>query len=217
MFFYYNEIIKAFKYGGHVMRKVIIVALVVIFISAVGFVFFITSGPDLKKYEYLKQPRITTMESQKMIEVRLKGDPNVTAMKGIGRLFSIYYQLKNNHLKMAAPRARWPVSFDTKKENWVGIYGLPVSSSVNELPKQKKGIIVKLVTWSYGTVAEILHRGPYTTETATIEKIKQFIKANGYEIVGDHEEEYLKGPGLWPSNPKNYYTIIRYRIQKKSE
>jgi hypothetical protein len=199
-----------------VMRKVIFIILAVIFISVVGMILFmITSGPDLKQYQHLKQPQISTMKRQKMIEVQLKGDPNVTAGKGIGQLFATLYQLKNNHLKMAAPRARWPVSFDSKRENWVGIYGLPVSESVTELPKQKKGIIVKLTTWEYGTVAEILHKGPYTTETITIEKLTQFIKDSGYEIIGTHEEEYLKGPGLWPTNPKDYYTIIRYRIRKQ--
>jgi hypothetical protein len=199
-----------------VMRKIILMILAVIVISVIGVILFkITSGPDLKKYQHLKQPRISTMKSQKMIEVQLKGDPNVTAVRGIGQLFAILYQLKNNHLKMSAPRARWPVSFDSKRVNWIGIYGLPVSESVVELPKQKKGIKVKLSIWEYGTVAEILHRGPYTTETATIERIKQFIKDSGYEIVGDHEEEYLIGPGLWPTNPKNYFTIIRYRIQKR--
>jgi effector-binding domain-containing protein len=84
------------------------------------------------------------------------------------------------------------------------------------LPKQKKEQPeLQLVNWEYGTVAEILHIGPYSTEKATIDKLKKFITANGYEIIGDHEEEYLKGPGLWPTNPKHYYTIIRYRIRKK--
>jgi hypothetical protein len=198
------------------MRKVLLIIVAVIFISVVGvIVFMITAGPDLKQFQHLKQPQISTMKNQKMIEVQLKGDPNVTAGKGIGQLFTTLYRVKNNHQKMSAPRARWPISFDTNKTNWIGIYGLPVSESVVELPKQKKGISVKLSTWEYGTVAEILHKGPYTTEPVTIDKLKQFIKDSGYEVVGGHEEEYLKGPGFWPTNPKDYYTIIRYRIRKK--
>lgn len=76
---------------------------------------------------------------------------------------------------------------------------------------------VKLTKWEYGTIAEILHTGPYSSETPTIERLKKFIKDSGYEIIGDHEEEYIKGPGLFPSNPKDYYTIIRYRIKKAGE
>lgn len=113
-----------------------------------------------------------------------------------------------------APRARWSVAFDAKKEDWIGVYGLPVSDTVRELPAPKKDLQVKLTTWEYGTVAEILHIGPYSQETPTIEELKSFIAANGYEITGDHEEEYLKGPGLWPTDPHKYYTIIRYRVQK---
>ena len=45
--------------------------------------------------------------------------------------------------------------------------------------------------------------------TPTIEKIKTFISERGYEINGDHEEEYLKGPGMFfKGNPKKYRTII---------
>ncbi|MBN2445076.1 MAG: hypothetical protein JXJ04_27215, partial [Spirochaetales bacterium] len=56
--------------------------------------------------------------------------------------------------------------------------------------------------------------GPYEAEVPTIEKLEAFIKEQGYSIIGDHEEEYLKGPGMGFVNPRDYYTIIRYRITK---
>ena len=72
-----------------------------------------------------------------------------------------------------------------------------------------------LTTWEYGDVAEMLHVGPYDREEPTIAKLKQFIKECGYEIVGEHEEEYLKGPGMFSKgNPDKYLTIIRYRVKK---
>lgn len=74
---------------------------------------------------------------------------------------------------------------------------------------------LKLTTWSYGPTAEILHLGPYAGETATIARLKAFITNQGYRIVGMHEEEYLKGPGLFgKGNPLKYQTLIRYRVQK---
>lgn len=197
------------------MVRVIIIVVAVILVLGVGLIFFsMNSGPDLKNYAHLKQPQISEMKSQRMIEVQLKGDPKTTAGKAIGQLYGIFYRLKNNQIKQAAPRARWPVSLDSNKGDWIGVFGLPVSETVTETPAQKNGPQVKLTAWDYGTVAEILHIGPYTTEVPTIERLKSFIKDNGYEIVGDHEEEYLKGPGLWPVNPKDYYTIIRYRVRK---
>ena len=53
-------------------------------------------------------------------------------------------------------------------------------------------------------------------ETPTIEKLKAFINERGYEISGDHEEEYLKGPGMFfKGNLNKYRTIIRYELVKK--
>jgi effector-binding domain-containing protein len=196
-------------------RVLFIIVVVIILVLLVGVFWFMNSGPDLKSVAHRKQPRISEMKSQKMIEVRLKGDPNTTSGKAYGQLFKVFYQLKNNQLKQAAPKARWPISVDSQKSEWIGIFGLPVSDTVIEVPAQKTGPQVNLTTWEYGTVAEILHVGPYSTELPTIEKLKNYIKENGYGIVGDHEEEYLKGPGFLPVNTKDYLTIIRYRVRKE--
>ncbi len=71
------------------------------------------------------------------------------------------------------------------------------------------------MAWRYGTVAEILHVGSYATETPTIERLHQFIADQGYEIAGPHEEEYLKGPGMWGVKEKDYLTIIRYQVRQR--
>jgi len=59
-------------------------------------------------------------------------------------------------------------------------------------------------------VAQILHIGPYSEETATVERLHKFIAENGYKIAGIHEEEYLTKP-----EAKVQRTIIRYPIKKK--
>ena len=76
-------------------------------------------------------------------------------------------------------------------------------------------LTVELVTWEYGEVAQILHVGGYDEETADTEALKEFIRSQGYEITGLHEEEYLKGPGfLFAGNPDKYLTLIRYPVKK---
>jgi hypothetical protein len=120
-------------------------------------------------------------------------------------------------MEMAAPRARWPKPFNTPRNEWVGLYGIPVPMTVMSLPEQENtsNTKVALTAWKYGDVAEVLHIGPYSDEMPTIEKLFAFIKQQGYEIAGDHEEEYLKGPGMFfTGDPKKYYTIIRYRVVK---
>jgi len=119
---------------------------------------------------------------------------------------------------MSPPLARWPKPFDTPRNEWIGIYGFPVSENVETLPakKNESDPDVILGYWEYGNVAEILHIGPYSEESHTIEMLYKFIEENGYKIAGYHEEEYLKGPGwLFKGNPKKYQTIIRYQIEKE--
>jgi hypothetical protein len=56
----------------------------------------------------------------------------------------------------------------------------------------------------------VLHVGTYADEGPTIQLLHDFIAANGYEIVGDHEEEYQSRPDA--TSPK---TVIRYRVRKR--
>jgi hypothetical protein len=192
-------------------RMVLLLAAMVtiLAVSACG-----PSGKYLKSLEPLKEPRITNLPDQKVIEVELKGDPNKTAGVGIGKLYSVFFQIRGNTIKQAAPKARWRAEVFTNRDSWIGIFALPVSDNVTELPAQKGDIQVKLGKWQYGEVAEILHIGPYSTEMPTIEKLHQFIENSGYEIAGDHEEEYIKSMMPLFDDPKSYYTIIRYQVKK---
>lgn len=104
------------------------------------------------------------------------------------------------------------------KEEWVGEFALKVNASVKEIPEKIKTKYPKLElkVWKYGKTAEILHVGAYDAEDATINKLHEFIEKSGYEINGQHEEEYIKGPGMFfEGNPDKYQTIIRYPVKKK--
>ena len=77
------------------------------------------------------------------------------------------------------------------------------------LPQKIAGTEIKLETWHYGTVAQILHIGAYTEENPTVKRLTEFIKEEGYQIIGVHEEEYLTAP-----DAKVAKTLIRYRVKK---
>lgn len=56
--------------------------------------------------------------------------------------------------------------------------------------------------------------GSYSSEQRDIERLLAFISAQGYRVIGGHEEEYVKGPGmLLAGDPAEYLTIIRLRIE----
>ncbi len=170
-----------------------------------------TQYRDLDQYEKLKNPQIRKMpDKQKMLVVEKKGDPNVTAGEAFSLLYSAFFKLSG--VKMAPPRARWLNTLTDPREEWVGLYALPLPESVDSLPAGAEG--AKIDYWEYGEVAEILHVGAYSEETPTIEKLHAFIAAQGYEMAGPHEEEYLRGPESGPDSSK-YMTIIRYRVKRK--
>jgi hypothetical protein len=161
-------------------------------------------------------PKIIEMPAQKMAVVTTVGDPNVVAQQAIPALYGAAYTLKfalkkqGREFKVGALRARWPDIHPASKDQWVGIWGLPLPEDTTEVPQKVPGVEVKIETWEYGTVAQILHLGPYSEEPPTIQRLHEFIAANGYEIAGAHEEEYLTKPDA--KVPK---TLIRYPVRKK--
>ncbi|MBI2861735.1 MAG: GyrI-like domain-containing protein [Chloroflexi bacterium] len=162
------------------------------------------------------EPQIVEMAAQKMAVVYTQGEPSTVAPQAFPALYGSVYTLKFDlkkkgvDFKIAPPRARWPNAHLAPKDQWIGIWGIPVPDDITSLPQKVPGTEVKIETWEYGTVAQILHIGPYDAETPTVERLHAFIAENGYEIAGTHEEEYLTTP-----KAKVQKTIIRYPIKKK--
>ena len=203
------------------MKKIILGAIVLILAAAALLAYFAMQGPDLTEYEHLEEPAISTRPPQKMIVVEAKGDPNAVAGEVFEMLYDLYYRLEGvPSWPLPAPRARWPVSPDQPMEEWIGIYGLPVPDTVMDLPEYTAvpGLAVSLTTWTYGEVAEFLYIGPYDEERPALQRLRDYINENGYAFADAHEEEYLKGPGMFfRGNPENYVTILRYEIQPATE
>ena len=162
-------------------------------------------------------PQIVLMPPQKMATVLTKGDPNAvgeTAMKALyGSVFTLKFARKKQDpaqdFKVGKLLARWPDAHVKPREEWTGIWALAIPDDVETLPQKEPDVEVKLETWEYGTVAQILHIGPYSEEGPTVQRLHEFIQDSGYEIAGLHEEEYLTTP-----KAKTVKTIIRYEVQK---
>ena len=169
------------------------------------------------KHVSAPEPEILEMEPQKMAVVHSKGNPNRVLKKVLPALyrsvFTLKFDLKRKGIafKVGGLRGRWPDAHLLPKDQWTGILGLPVPADTASLPQKAPEMQVKLETWEYGTVAQILHIGPFKTEGPTVKRLHQFIADNGYEIAGVHEEEYLTSP-----RAKVQKTLIRYPIKKKA-
>jgi hypothetical protein len=176
-----------------------------------GAAFLAAGGQDMSSYASLKNPRIRhDVPPQKMLVIEAKGDPNTVGQQTFSLLFKIFFSIQG--VQMAPPRARWLTPLTVPREDWIGLYGLPLPAQIAELPPGSDD--ARIEVWKYGDVAEILHIGPYSEETPTVERLLRFIDEQGYEVVGPHEEEYLKGPGM-AASPADYWTIIRYQVKKR--
>jgi len=164
-----------------------------------------------------KEPQLLEMPPQKMAVVYAKGAPDKVFPQFMpalyGSVFTLKFDLKKKGLptfKASGLRAHYPDVHLVPKDEWTHIIGLPIPEDTTSLPQKVPGVEVKIETWEYGTVAQILPLGAYDQEYATVERLHQFIDDSGYEIAGAHEEEYLTRPDA--KVPK---TLIRYPVRKK--
>lgn len=165
-----------------------------------------------------KDPEIIEIPPQTMAVVEGKGAPDKVFPEVIPALYGSAYTLKFDLKKKGLPtfkvsglRARYPDAHLVPKEEWTIVMGLPVPNDTTSLPQKAPAVEVRLETWEYGTVAQILHIGAYDQEGPNIERLHQFIEENGYEIAGPHEEEYLTQP-----DAKVMKTLIRHVVTKKA-
>lgn len=163
------------------------------------------------------EPQIIEMPTQKMAAVYARGTPHQVFPQALPILYNSVYALKFSLKKDGLPtfkvgglRARYPDAHLVPMEEWTNVIGLPIPEDTTSLPQKVGGANVKVETWEYGTVAQILHLGSYNDEADSVGRLLRFIRDRGYEIIGVLEEEYITRPDA--KTPK---TIIRYRVRKK--
>lgn len=161
-------------------------------------------------------PQIIQMPDQKMAVVKGRGAPNEVFPKVMPALYGAVYTLKfdlkkkgSETFKVGALRARYPDAVVKEKKDWTIVMGIPIPEGTKTLFQKVPDVPVIIEMWKYGTVAQILHLGAYDQETENIKKLLAFINEQGYEVAGDHEEEYLTRP-----DAKVAKTIIRYPVRK---
>jgi hypothetical protein len=212
------------------MKSQWIVLIVVAVILVVGgLVLTLTrKSHDLDSYLPLKEPRIRARADERVLEVAFSGPADTVIKEAYSVLFKTYFGLKGRPKgpAMKPPKARYadiaaalaapPSVEELKIRDWTGSVAIPIPEdlALPEARPDSEGLVARAAIWKYGEVAEILHLGSYESEPPTIERLAKYIAERGYKIVGDHEEEYLRGPGTLFVAPKGYWTIIRYRVEK---
>jgi hypothetical protein len=162
--------------------------------------------------------------------------------EAVGALYSISYTLKFMFKKRKIDPIDYPVMaleglwwvengiFDiTVKDNW--FYTLMIMQPdviTQELFEEAQAQVRKkrgdsealsklhLGFFEEGLCAQVMHIGPYATEPATMERMHEFMKENGYRDCvgrgGKHHEIYPGDPRR--ADPAKLKTVLRHPIEK---
>jgi len=92
------------------------------------------------------------------------------------------------------------------------VTGGVVSGAVEEIRRKGKPLCeFRFESFHEGLCAQVLHVGPYSAEAPTIERVRDFMRQNGYSPNGKHHEVYLGDPRR--AAPSKLRTIVRQPIR----
>lgn len=158
--------------------------------------------------------------------------------QAIGAIYGAAYTLKFTLKKRDADPVDYPVmaleglwsiatgDFDSGvKDNW--IYTLMILTpdvvtqqdfldAVAQLDKKKPSPAnraLRLEHFREGWCVQALHLGPYATEPATLERMREFAESQGYALRQGHHEIYLGDPRR--AEPEKLKTVLRYPVEKR--
>lgn len=191
------------------------------------------------------RPGIVTIPPMNYIAVRGKGDPNLEdgdykkAMSLLyGIAFTIKMSKKGDHriegfYDYVVPPLEgfwWQdgvegIDYSDKSTfQWISVIRLPdfvtgpdFDWAVEEAAKKKKADFsaAEFMTYDEGLCVQCMHIGPYDDEPATVEKMHEYIRQQGYELdITDkrlHHEIYLSDARK--TTPEKLKTVIRHPIK----
>jgi len=193
------------------------------------------------------KPGIVTVPPMNYIAVRGKGDPNQENgdyQKAMSLLYGIAFTIKmskkgdrriEGFYDYVVPPLEgfwWQdgvegIDYSDKNSfQWISVIRLPdfvtrqdFDWAVEEAGKKKKADFsgAEFLTYDEGLCVQCMHIGPYDDEPATVEKMHEYIRQQGYELdITDkrlHHEIYLSDARK--TAPEKLRTVIRHPIRIK--
>ena len=198
--------------------------------------------PSAKKIETVQVPSLQFAMIDGAIEKGQAPGTSPIFAEATQTLYGFAYTLKFMFKKRKTNAIDYPVMaleglwwvedgfFDiTVKDNWFytlmimqpEIVTKEILEEGREQVRKKKGDSemlskVKLAHFEEGLCVQVMHIGPYATEPATIERMKEFMKENGLQDnvgpSGRHHEIYLSDPRK--AVPDKMKTVLRHPVVK---
>jgi hypothetical protein len=187
-----------------------------------------------------KAPVLVEVPAMNFLMVDGKGDPNITPsfQRAVEALYSASYTLKfmikkgKGAVDYTVPPLEglwWTDSMRDFSIQNKGIWKWTVMimqpefiteelfrRAAEELVRKKKDLpllaSVRLEEYDEGPSAQIMHRGPFSTEGPTIARLHAFIGESGHQLRGKHHEIYLSDPRK--AKPATMKTILRQPVKE---
>ena len=175
-----------------------------------------------------------TVPAFRFLMIDGKGDPNTSSdyAAAVEALFAVSYTTKFM-VKKAAQGIDYAVMpleglwwaddmaafsvYDKSQWRWTMMIMQPdcaedavVLAAIEEVKRKKDLAAVsalRLETFAEGLCAQIMHRGPFSEEGPTIQRVHDFIEHAGYVRSGKHHEIYLSD--IRRADPAQWKTIVR--------
>lgn len=199
--------------------------------------------PSAKKVEAIQVPDLQFTMVDGAIEKGSEPGKSPSFAEATQALYSLCYTLKFMLKKRKTNAFDYPVMpleglwwvedgfFDIAvKDNWFytlmimqpEIITKEIFEEARELVRRKKGESemlnkVRLAHFEEGMCVQTMHIGPYATEPATMDHMKEFMQENGLKdkvgpIGGKHHEIYLSDPRK--AAPDKMKTVLRHPVVK---
>ena len=199
--------------------------------------------PSAKKIETIQVPNLQFAMIDGAIEKGSEPGKSPSFAEATQALYGLSYTLKFMLKKRKTNAIDYPVMaleglwgvedgfFDiTVKDNWVyrlmimqpDVITKEIFEEAREQVRKKKGDSemlskAKLAHFEEGLCVQVMHIGPYATEPATIDRMKEFMAENGLKDNvgpnGMHHEIYLSDPRK--AAPDKMKTVLRHPVVKK--
>lgn len=199
--------------------------------------------PSAKKVETVQVPKLQFAMIDGAIEKGSEPGKSPLFAEATQALYSLSYTLKFMLKKRKTNAIDYPVMaleglwwvedgfFDiTVKDNWFytlmimqpDVITSEIFEEAREQVRKKKGDSdmlnkLRLTHFEEGLCVQTMHIGPYATEPATIDRMKEFMAENGLKdavgpIGGKHHEIYLSDPRK--AAPDKMKTVLRHPVVK---
>jgi hypothetical protein len=200
--------------------------------------------PSAKKIETVQVPNLQFAMIDGAIEKGSEPGKSPSFAEATQVLYSISYTLKFMLKKRKTNAIDYPVMaleglwgvedghFDiTVKDNWFytlmimqpDVVTQEIFEEAREEVRRKKGDSdmlgkLRLAHFEEGLCVQTMHIGPYATEPATIDRMKEFMEENGLKdsvgpIGGKHHEIYMSDPRK--AAPDKMKTVLRHPVVRK--